>query len=259
MLCWGSNERGQLGDGTTENRLEPTRVVDLALGAEVELVERPPGPRCVFQDTDGDGIEDAIEQRYGGDDGDGVPPSADLDSDEDGIPDAEEWGYDRCLELLEGCHGNPYVADSDRDGVPDGLESPEARCSRDSDGDGCGDLAKHEGACERPHLVVHVPNIVNHTRDHIGEGELRVVVTTVLADPTVEVEGADGLVVHTEAASYDDGEPFVAIRIAVEHDRRDVPPYLGTEVIRATFVVLDGGVEVMRGDLFIVLSSPLAI
>ncbi|MFK7984525.1 MAG: hypothetical protein AB8I08_00715 [Sandaracinaceae bacterium] len=29
MLCWGSNNRGQLGDGTTTRRLTPGVVADL--------------------------------------------------------------------------------------------------------------------------------------------------------------------------------------------------------------------------------------
>jgi alpha-tubulin suppressor-like RCC1 family protein len=36
VLCWGLNDFGQLGDGTTENRLAPTAVVDLNDAVQIE-------------------------------------------------------------------------------------------------------------------------------------------------------------------------------------------------------------------------------
>ncbi len=37
VLCWGSNYTGQLGDGTREDRSEPTRVLDVADAIDLEL------------------------------------------------------------------------------------------------------------------------------------------------------------------------------------------------------------------------------
>lgn len=102
------------------------------------------GPTCI--DTDGDGIDDAIE----GDadvDGDGTPNRLDLDSDGDRVADALERGpTPPCRGYLPYCAcGVPvaYAADPDGDGLDDGTERAMGLdgCAADSDRDGCPDGA----------------------------------------------------------------------------------------------------------------------
>ncbi len=92
----------------------------------------------VFDDSDGDGIPDANDPdpgSFGGAsspldfDGDGVADGADLDDDNDGIPDA-----------LEGSNGLNPVADDDGDGVPNYLDV-------DVDGNECPDTDS-DGVCD---------------------------------------------------------------------------------------------------------------
>lgn len=80
-------------------------------------------------DSDGDGISDYEEGRDQNrdTDGDGTPDYLDLDSDNDGYPDAEERG------------DGPVPRDTDGDGIPDYLDP-------DSDNDGLSDLLeRHYG------------------------------------------------------------------------------------------------------------------
>ena len=90
-------------------------------------------PDYLDLDSDNDGIPDAVEKGTDPNnpvdsDKDGIPDYRDLDSDGDGIPDATEKG------------SNPNVlADTDKDGIPDYLDL-------DSDGDGVLDATeKAEG------------------------------------------------------------------------------------------------------------------
>ena len=82
-------------------------------------------------DSDGDGIDDEEEGRGEArdTDGDGTPDFLDLDSDDDGLPDAYEGADDSDLDRAP----NYVDADSDNNGILDGDEP-----DRDWDGDGYG-------------------------------------------------------------------------------------------------------------------------
>jgi hypothetical protein len=86
-------------------------------------------PCALLTDTDGDTIADQYEGTASDIDGDTVPNYLDADSDNDGIPDAEEAGTggDFCN----------YPRDSDGDTIIDALDF-------DSDNDGLGDREEHE-------------------------------------------------------------------------------------------------------------------
>ncbi|MFT4623242.1 MAG: hypothetical protein ACI8PZ_001898 [Myxococcota bacterium] len=90
-----------------------------------------PGTTDPFSDADGDGIIDTVE-REGGDpdtDGDGTPDWLDLDSDDDGIDDAEEGDDDIDFDGV-GCWRD---RDSDGDDIDDRREG--AGGLPDTDGD----------------------------------------------------------------------------------------------------------------------------
>jgi MYXO-CTERM domain-containing protein len=86
-------------------------------------------------DADGDGVDDAIEALGTTDtDGDGIADALDVDSDNDGIPDAIEGSTD-----TDGDGTPDYLdLDSDNDGIPDSVEAPVS--GTDTDGDGIDDL-----------------------------------------------------------------------------------------------------------------------
>jgi hypothetical protein len=94
-------------------RSESPTVVTLSASDNERVVEREITVVVDVRDSDGDGIPDAREERWGFD-----PASA--DSDGDGVSDAEEFGE----------ASSPR--DTDKDGVPDGVDE-------DSDGDGLSD------------------------------------------------------------------------------------------------------------------------
>ncbi|MBK7864174.1 MAG: hypothetical protein IPJ65_37380 [Archangiaceae bacterium] len=128
------------GDGTP-NYLDRDSDGDGLSDAEESAMHSSP----VLADTDGDGLSDQFEAGAvppRDSDGDGTPDLLDTDSDNDGIPDAQEHGDtdgdgisdsvdrdddgDGIADAIEG------MADTDGDGVPDRLDS-------DSDGDGVAD------------------------------------------------------------------------------------------------------------------------
>jgi alpha-tubulin suppressor-like RCC1 family protein len=115
---WGSNDWGQVGDGTTIDRPDATRVAGLSLFGGTWLLE----------DADGDGLTNLLELYYRTDpydrdtNGDGVsdggsvamgrdPVSVDLDGD----------GVSNAVELKNGT--DPLRPDTDGDGVPDGTDT----------------------------------------------------------------------------------------------------------------------------------------
>jgi hypothetical protein len=120
----------------------------------------PPKAGCPpASDQDGDGLPDMIEGPLDND-GDGLPSFTDPDSDDDGVLDFDE--VDRTL----GCaarrdcdnDGAPDTedTDSDNDLVLDAIEvsSGLSACIRDSDGDGCEDLADFElGGCDASRVI----------------------------------------------------------------------------------------------------------
>lgn len=111
-----------------------------------DLVEVSSGVACsagyyshpLIQDTDGDGLWDGCEHANGWDPRDlnnPTPGGDNLDSDDDGLPDAQE----RCGEACT----DPANPDSDGDGWLDGQESyyltGTSPCNPDQDGDGIPD------------------------------------------------------------------------------------------------------------------------
>ena len=113
-------------------------------------------PDLLDLDSDGDSIADA-DEGPGDADGDGEPNFRDLDADGDGVSDAEEAGDGdpetppaRCAEEpVDDGFPDFLDLDADDDGLADGEEGAygTARCGRDTDADGAGDLI--ESARER--------------------------------------------------------------------------------------------------------------
>jgi gliding motility-associated-like protein len=97
-------------------------------------------------DSDNDGIPDAVEKGPNGatpvdTDGDGTPDYQDLDSDNDGIPDSEEAGSDPTNPVDTDGDGIPNYQDNDddNDGIPSSDEDPNGDgnpANDDTDGDG---------------------------------------------------------------------------------------------------------------------------
>jgi hypothetical protein len=153
-------------------------------------------------DSDGDGLSDGTEGRYGSalgasydrdDDYDGVPNYLDLDSDNDGIPDSVEGGHPSgCAPAVDtDGDGTPDFEDTDSDG--DGLlDFDEIKFGfnpllPDSDGDGCGDFNQHTfGSCDM------VSNTTVHTSCYSDtpSGTITITVATdrySVASPTIAV------------------------------------------------------------------------
>ncbi|MEC7520895.1 MAG: hypothetical protein VYE22_13560 [Myxococcota bacterium] len=101
-----------------------------AVDHDLLAVDAGRGDAGPMADSDGDGIRDLDEGAPERDtDGDGTPDFLDLDSDDDGIPDAREAGDDRLA---------TPPRDSDYDGEPDFVDL-------DSDDNGMPDAVEGEG------------------------------------------------------------------------------------------------------------------
>ena len=108
----------------------------------------PANQRCDGPDTDGDGVVDS-EDGYDGfgilqdSDGDGVADAADLDDDNDGIPDLDEGS---ATDVDTDGDGTPDSRDldSDDDGLPDVVEAGHG--GADANHDGSVDCAGGQGA-----------------------------------------------------------------------------------------------------------------
>ena len=84
-----------------------------------------------FTDANGDGLDDTVSTPVNDFDGDGILDHEDLDSDNDGIPDAEEAASGPVDSDLDG-QPDHLDLDSDNDGIPDVLEAG----GTDADGNG---------------------------------------------------------------------------------------------------------------------------
>ncbi|MHA1858049.1 MAG: hypothetical protein ACTSUU_01230, partial [Candidatus Thorarchaeota archaeon] len=149
-------------------------------------------------DTDGDGIDDATE--WGPDltgaptrtDNDGLPDARDLDSDADGVRDADEdagtYGYVT----------DPTDPDSDGDGVMDGAEVFTFKTnplSTDTDGDGINDS-----------LEVYVYKINPNSNDTDGDGLVENLTDDVAGSlESVNDSDGDGLINALDLDSDNDG------------------------------------------------------
>jgi len=110
----------------------------------------PDDAECDGGDSDGDGAVDPIDEYDGhgvghDTDGDGVTDSADLDDDNDGIPDAIEAGQDTDGDGVD----DELDLDSDDDGLPDVFQAGHG--GADADGDGtldCGGGFGTNGLCD---------------------------------------------------------------------------------------------------------------
>jgi alpha-tubulin suppressor-like RCC1 family protein len=117
VLSWGTNNRGQLGDGTTTNRPSPHPVPGVVLTNNTALLADPDadglttleesrvGTDPQSFDTNGDGIGDGLAIALG------LSPTS-LDMDGDGLTNS--------IERVQGT--DPFKADTDGDGVPDGTD-----------------------------------------------------------------------------------------------------------------------------------------
>jgi hypothetical protein len=95
--------------------------------------ERQNGTDPNNSDSDGDGIPDGEEMPGQDTDGDGIDDALDTDSDNDGISDKDEQGADPFNPVDSDEDGIPDVRDTDSDN--DGIED-KSETSRDSDNDG---------------------------------------------------------------------------------------------------------------------------
>jgi alpha-tubulin suppressor-like RCC1 family protein len=118
VWAWGNNDDRQLGDCTTTGRTTPVQVTGPYCAGALHLVLN-----LQLKDLDGDGIWDARD----------CGPE-DLDSDDDGIPDAaEDVNKDGIVDADE---TDPCRLDTDGDGIPDGVEVGIVDPVPDPDGNG---------------------------------------------------------------------------------------------------------------------------
>jgi Ca2+-binding RTX toxin-like protein len=172
-------------------------------------------------DSDGDGIPDA-DEGSGDSDGDGVPDYLDTDSDNDGIPDADEGSGD-----FDGDGTPDYLDDdTDGDGVPDADEG-----LADRDGDGEPDYKDADVTFGLAQLVDAIGNLISEllqgaSATLTGDG--------FLPDSNIVIELRSDPVVVGSAVVDGEGSFSVEIRIPA-----DAEPGLHTVV--AVGRGLDGG------------------
>jgi hypothetical protein len=128
--------------------------------------DSPPGSTV---DTDGDGIRDADEAR-GDTDGDGIPDIRDLDSDGDGISDQVEAG-DREPATPPVDTDRDMVADfRDLDSDGNGIADP-ADGTGDLDGDGIADFADLDDDNDMVNDDRELDGVIDPAPDTDGDGE----------------------------------------------------------------------------------------
>jgi hypothetical protein len=118
VWTFGSNQYGQLGDGTGANRLTPVQVTGLSLGPNSWLT----------LDSDEDGLTNAAEYRWGTDP---LDPDTNENGVDDGVdvatghdPAAADLDGDGLLNAAELALGTDLMhADTDGDGVNDGADA----------------------------------------------------------------------------------------------------------------------------------------
>ena len=132
-------------------------------------------------DSDNDGITDAQEKGTGSTprdtDGDGTPDFRDLDSDNDGITDAQEKGTGTTPLDTDG-DGTPDFRDldSDNDGITDAQEKGTATTPKDTDGDDIPDFkdldADNDGVADNLDNCPLTPNANQADNDQDGKGDV---------------------------------------------------------------------------------------
>jgi len=183
-----------------DNWLEPTKSTDAGFteagysnpDADPDLDELPNimeyrlGTNPNVWDTDGDGIGDGLEVRFGYNPLNPADISLSQDLDADGLADIyEHYWYQT----------DPLNPDSDGDGIDDGVEVNQTHTSpkrRDSDGDGLEDW-------DEIHLFVTNPLGVDSDGDGLADGDE---VFTYGTDPANADSDGDGLSDGTEVNSF---------------------------------------------------------
>jgi hypothetical protein len=223
LACWGANDRGQLGNDTIDDAPVPVEVVGIDLRAGTVAEAPLPEHRCLERDSDGDGLSDRDELRGNAgscgsspfDDGDGVPPELDDDSDDDGIPDALEHRGDPCHSAFLDTDSDLTPAFLDRDSDDDGLldsdeASVEAAYVADSDGDGCDDLRSSlNGGCTRESRVATLQQrtVVNERLSAFANDEGPSPSTMILEVGALEILRGPAPALVVRASGVDGSEP----------------------------------------------------
>ena len=165
----------------------------------------------VDSDSDGDGVED-IYEGTADPDHDGIPNYLDEDSDNDGIPDSEEGASEdgEPPPDTDGDGDPDYMdPDSDGDGIPDAVEAGE-----DEDGDGVPDTPDTDGDGVPDYLDDDSDGDGIHDGEEAGDD---------FTNPT-DTDG-DGVPDYLDEDSDGDGVPDEE-EGTIDHDGDGVPDYL---------------------------------